>query len=395
MLRKILICIFIIKIYFLVVQTKLIQAQPEIDSTNHIIHVINQFEDYFVETIEDWDVPGAAVAIIKDNKIVYIRAYGIREVGRHEKVDIHTAFRLASVSKGFASMLTGLLVKDGVLKWDDKVVKYLPNFSLKSLKTTKSLTIRHILSHTSGLPAHTFTNLLEDDIPLPEIYLKLREVSSIAPVGNVYSYQNVLYSLICDIIKSATGKQYETLVRERIFVPLGMYDSSLGKDSFLAFSNHTMPHIRENFDWAATRIKNAYYAVPPSAGVNASILDMARWLRAMMGGEPEIISPEVIKQVTTPAIKTPQEKRKYRWRDRLRNAYYGLGWRIYDYAGSKIIYHGGWVEGYRAEIGFIPDDKIGIAVLMNCESMAANLILPAFFDMYLELTEFELIQSDF
>ena len=156
-----------------------------------------------------------------------------------------------------------------------------------------------------------------------------------------------------------------------------------------------MPHIRENFDWTATDIKSAYYAVPPSAGVNASILDMARWLRAMMGGEPDIISQKIIKQVTTPAIKTPQEKRKYRWRDQLSEAHYGLGWRIYDYAGSKIVYHGGWVEGYRAEIGFIPDEQIGIAVLMNCESMAANLLLPAFFDMYLNLTEFELIQIGF
>ena len=365
------------------------------DSTAHLAKVINRYEAFFREIMEDWDIPGAAVAIIKDDKIVYIKGRGIHEVGQHKKVDIHTIFRLASVSKGFASVLTGLLVEDGILRWDDKVVKYLPEFSLKNKKVTSNLTIRHILSHSSGLPAHTFTNLLEEDIPLSDIYLKLKDVSPIAPAGKVYSYQNVLYSLIGDIIKSATGKGYEELVTERIFLPLGMYDTSLGKESFVKSTNHTMPHIRQNFEWTTTDVKKAYYTVSPSAGVNASILDMARWLRAMMGGSPEIISSKVIQQVIKPAVTTPQEKRKYRWRDRLHDAHYGLGWRIYDYAATKIVYHGGWVEGFRAEIGFIPDEKIGIAVLLNCESMVANLFLPTFFDMYLNLDEIESIHSDY
>jgi len=113
----------------------------------------------------------------------------------------------------------------------------------------------------------------------------------------------------------------------------------------------------------------------------------------MMGGTPEIIAPDVINQVITPIIKTPQEKRKFRWRDHLKEAHYGLGWRIYDYGGATIVYHGGWVEGFRAEVGFIPDQKIGIAVLLNCETLAAALFLPTFFDMYLNFMVPDSIQT--
>jgi len=354
------------------------------DSTSHLVEIINRYEVFLQEIMEEWGDPGAAVAIVKGDRIVYISGFGIREIGQQEKVDIHTVFRLASVSKGFASVLAALLVEDGILYWEDEVIKYVPGFALKKSGATRNLTIRHILSHTSGLPAHTFTNLLEEDVPLSDIFGRLKEVRLIASPGKAYSYQNVLYNLICDIVKSATGRSYEELVAERIFEPLSMHDASLGKESFMASPNRAMPHIHQR---AATDIKQAYYSVPAAAGVNASILDMARWLRAMMGGVPEVISPKVIQQVTNPSIKTPQELGKYRWRERLRDAHYGLGWRIYDYAGTKIVYHGGWVEGFRAEIGFIPDEKIGIVVLLNCESMVANLFLPTFFDLYLNLAE--------
>jgi len=374
------------------ISTTTVFAQIKSDSTSHLVAVINRFEIFFVEKLVEWDVPGAAVAIVNDDQIVYMNSFGVRAVGQPEKVDIHTVFRLASVSKGFASVLTGLLVKDGILNWDDKVIKYLPRFTLKNPQKSNDLTIKHLISHTSGLPAHTYTNLLDADMPLGDIYQKLKEISLVAPLGKVYSYQNVVYSLISDIVKAATGKEYVQLMTERIFQPLGMYDASLDKEAFTTFNNFAQPHIQQGFGWTATEVRPGYYNVLPAAGVNASILDMARWLRAMMGGAPATISPEVIQQVTSPIVQTPQEKYKHRWRDHLQDAHYGLGWRIYDYAGTTIVYHGGWVQGFRAEMGFIPDQKVGIVVLLNCESMVANLFLPNFFDMYLNLVETDSIQ---
>ncbi len=379
-----------ISVIFLMVkfwsQPGIADAQTSIDNTFHLIEVIYQFERFVEDTMQKGQLPGLAVAIVKDNRIIYLNGFGVREIGRSDPIDIHTIFRLASVSKGFAGVLTGILVDQNKLNWDDRVCKYLPNFSLNDSRNTKNLTIRHLLNHTTGLPQHTFTDLVEDNMPFEEIVSRLNTVPVIAPVGKIYSYQNVVYSLIGEVVKSATGSDYKTLVTELIFESLDMTDASLGKEAFLSSANRALPHVRRNGGWATLEAKETYYNVLPAAGVNASIYDMAQWLRALMGGASDVISPYTIQEVTMPSIKTPRERWKHRWHEQVRDASYGLGWRIYDYAGHKLVYHGGWIQGYRAEVGFMPDQKIGIAVLMNFESLVAIEFLPTFFDLYLNLS---------
>ncbi len=360
-------------------------AQWRFDQSLHLIDAINRFETFVLDTMQRRQLPGLAVAIVRGNQIVYLNSFGVKEVGNPDPIDIHTIFRLASVSKGFASVLTGVLVQQGLLHWDDKVTKYLPNFRLHDAKNTQNLTIRHLLNHTTGLPQHTYTDLVEQNLTFPEMVSRLSAVPLIAPVGKIYTYQNVIYSLIGDVVQSATGRPYQELVAELIFEPLGMVDASLGKDGFLSSNNRALPHIQRNGGWITAPFREAYYNVLPAAGVNASIYDMAQWLRAMLGAAPHAISLETIQEVTTPSIRSPRERWKHRWREQVRDAHYGLGWRIYDYAGHKLVYHGGWIQGYRAEIGFMPDQKIGIAVLMNFESLVAIEFLPTFFDIYLNL----------
>ncbi len=366
-------------------QTDRAGAQWRFNQSVHLINAISRFETFVLDTMQRRQLPGLAIAIVKGNQIVYLNSFGVKEVGSPDPIDIHTIFRLASVSKGFASVLTGVLVDQGVLHWDDKVVKYLPNFRLHDAKNTQNLTIRHLLNHTTGLPQHTYTDLVEANLPLSEMINRLSSVPLIAPVGKLYSYQNVVYSLIGDVVQAATGRTYENLVAELLFEPLGMVDASLGKDALLSSNNRALPHIQRNGGWITAPIRDAYYNVPPAAGVNASIYDMAQWLRAMMGNFPQVVSEQTIREVTTPSIRSPRERWKHRWRDQVRDAYYGLGWRIYDYTGHKLVYHGGWIQGYRAEIGFMPEQKIGIAVLMNFESLVAIEFLPTFFDIYLNL----------
>ena len=377
----------IVFILMLIVPAVTFARSNNSDIAFNLDKILRKYELFVLNTLVEWEVPGMAVAIVKDNNVVFMKCYGVREVGQLGLINTLTQFRIASASKGFASVLTGLLVQGGTLNWNDPVIKYLPHFSLKSKKNTKELTIQHILSHTTGLPKHTYTDLVEANVPYDKIVEKLVEVPVVGAVGKYYSYQNVMYSLISDIIKSATGKAYKQLLTERILKPLKMYHTSLSRDDFLATQNRASPHIRRNHKWKPTKVKQAYYNVSPSAGVNASISDMAKWLRALMGGIPYIISPTVLKQVTTPVIKTPRQMRRSNWRPHLRNAFYGLGWRLYNYGGTNIVYHGGWVEGYRSEIAFIPEQKIGIVVLMNFESRVANVFLPAFFNMYLGLKE--------
>jgi beta-lactamase class C len=349
-------------------------------SLNHLHNVINEYDRFVEAKLAELGAPGAAIAIVSGDSIVYVKCFGVREIGRREAINPHTVFRIASLSKGFAAVLTGLLVQDSLLHWDDKVVKYLPDFSLKDASNTKNLTIRHVLSHTTGLPSHTYDNLLDDNVPLDNIIAQLTDVPAICRVGECYNYQNVAYSLIGKVIESATGRDYAQLLRTRLFSPLGMKDASLDYTTLAANANHASPHLKRRNQWTPTAVRATYYSAAPAAGINASIADMAQWLRALLGGKPNILPPAVIEAVSTPVIKTRREFRRYHWNGRARHAYYALGWRVFDYAGTKLVFHSGGLRGYVAQIAFIPEQELGLAVLLNAN--IENIFVSTFLDMY-------------
>jgi beta-lactamase class C len=159
-----------------------------------------------------------------------------------------------------------------------------------------------------------------------------------------------------------------------------MKDASLDYATLVANADHASPHIRRRRRWVSTPVNESYYAVTPAAGINASIADMAQWLKALLGQRPEIVSPAVLQDVSQPAIKTRRELRRYYWNGHVRHAYYGLGWRILDYSGVKIIFHAGGLKGYVAQIAFVPEHNLGIVVLLN--SSIENIFVSTFFDMY-------------
>ncbi|HEY4613482.1 MAG TPA: serine hydrolase domain-containing protein, partial [Bacteroidota bacterium] len=164
--------------------------------------LVVRYDAYIDDYLAERNAPGAAVAIVKDDRIVYLRGFGSRKVGGGEQVDTNTVFRIASLSKGFASALTALLVQDSVLRWDDRVVNYLPKFSLKKPANTRTMTIRHLLSHTTGLVPNAFDNLVEANVSLDVLTTRLREAPILYGVGEHYSYQNVAYCLIAPIVES-------------------------------------------------------------------------------------------------------------------------------------------------------------------------------------------------
>lgn len=346
----------------------------------HLDHVVKQYDQFVEQKLAELKAPGAAIAIVQGDSIVYMKCFGVRQIGQFDAITPHTTFRIASLSKGFAAVLTGLLVQEGVLHWDDPVIKYLPNFALKNSTHTQNLTIRHILSHTTGLPSHTYDNLLEAQVPYPAILEQLKTAPCVWPVGQNYNYQNVIYSLIGEVIKSATGSSYPELVQRRLFLPLKMRDASMTRDALLSNPNHASPHIRRRGKWMLTEVTEGYYEAAPAAGINASITDMAQWLRALLGNTPMVVSPQIIQEVSTPVIKTRRELRRYHWSGRTRHAYYGLGWRIFDYANTQLVFHSGGVRGFVSQIAFLPEKQLGIVVLLNAN--IENIFVSTFLDMY-------------
>lgn len=352
--------------------------------------VLEKYIPFVEATLNETQIPGAAIAIVSRDKVHYIHGFGYRNLKTKEPVNTHTVFRIGSLSKGFAADLTGILVEKGYLHWDDKVVSYLPNIALKSPKSTQNLTVRHLLSHQSGLPSHAYDNLIESHRPYHEIILSLNKLPLNCPVGQCYNYQNAAYSIVGNVLEVATTQHYNQLLKKHIFGPLQMHDASVTYQEITQNPNHATCHVGGNGKFAPCPIGKAYYAVAPAGGVNASIQDMANWVRAQLGAYPKVLSPQVLKEVQTPLVETRSELKQNHspWRrDRLRSAYYGMGWRIYDYAGSRMIFHGGALRGVSTAIGFMPQEDIGIVILTNSNIPIPGMMVAKFYDYYLGLPE--------
>jgi beta-lactamase class C len=343
-----------------------------------------EFVQYMEHELDSSKTVGAAFTIVNQGRIIYTGTYGERERGSGKEVDEHTLFRLASVSKGFAGVLASILEQEGVFSLNDKVVDIYPGFLLKDSASTADLSIRDLLSHTSGLVPYAFDNLVEDDQELSTIIDRLNEVDISAPPGELYGYQNVMFSMLDPIAERSTGLPYKDLLQEKIFNPLGMTDASVGPVDLERNSNLAYPHVKTRKGYVALHPYKGYYNVMPAAGVNASISDMGRWLLALLGYQQEWLPDTVISTISTPVVYTPLKWQYTRYWEPFRERYYSLGWRIYQYKGRKIMYHGGYIRGYRAEIAFCPAEDVGIAFMQNSPNNLASRFVPAFMDLILE-----------
>jgi beta-lactamase class C len=348
----------------------------------HLQKFLAEFESEISRLLELSHTPGASIAIVKDSSIIYLKGFGVKATGTSDSVNSETIFRLASVSKCFAPVLTGMLVEDSILHWDDKVTRYVPDFALKSPEQTAELNLKHILSHTMGLPYHTYTNLIEEGDDLHSMLSKLRDVNMINKVGKVYSYQNVAYSLISEVIQSASGKSYEQLMNERVFQPLGMDHASICYDSIRKNDNVAQPHKYTRKGLKTTPILSTYYNAAPAGGINASVSDMARWLTALLGHRKNIVSENILNEVFTPVIRAPYKNRNFRKWLRPTGSFYALGWRVLNFKDETLFYHGGYVNGYRSELAIDRKENIGVCVLTNLPGALADNAVPIFYKLY-------------
>ncbi|MFN4291774.1 MAG: serine hydrolase domain-containing protein [Permianibacter sp.] len=336
------------------------------------------FDRHFRQVLDSNQLPGGAYAIVRDGQIVRASGHGVRTIGGNEPVTDTTVFRIASVSKTFAAELTALLVKEGKLRWDDKVSAFVPQLQLKSTAHQQGLQIQHLLSQSTGFVSNAYDNLLDANVPLPKILPRFRELKPLCKPGQCYSYQNILFSLIEPAVERVTKQPYPQLVQQRLFQPLNMQQASIGLDAFLATANRAEPHIKKKGVWIPTKVQSGYYEVPPAAGVNASADDLGKWLIAQMGYNPDVVPPDVVAQLTEKRVRTVRDMRRKGWREHLTDAHYGLGWRIYEVGNEEIYLHAGWVKGYVAEVAYSKQRGTGLVVLLNAESSAINEITSAF-----------------
>jgi beta-lactamase class C len=365
--------------------SKTISKEPfEIKYSKEIQEVLTQFDSLFNINIQESGAVGGAVIITYKGQIAMTKCYGVKKAGERSPVDENTIFRLASVSKTITGVLAGILANKNILNLDDKVINYIPDLKLKFDESTNSITIRNLLSHTSGLIPYAFDGMVEDQVPLKQIMERLNEVEITAPPGLDYAYQNVIFSLFDIIVAEKTKKSFHSVIREMVFDPFGMKNASTDFESFQNNKNKAFPHQKTETGYTPIKLNDRYYITAPAAGVNASISDLGKFLIAISQKDDTLFSKEAREIVFTPQVKSNLKRSYYRNWDKINSKHYAIGWRIIDYKDHKIAQHGGYVAGYQSEIAVCEDEEIGIAILTNSPNSYFSEGVPTFLNLFFE-----------
>ena len=337
------------------------------------------YVEWLDSLLRENEIPGAALAIVSREGIMHLQTWGVREVDQRAPVTTDSVFRIASMSKTFAGAAATLLVEQNLQTWETRISDLFPDLRLGNGVSYRSITLKQVASHSTGLMPHSYSNLLDDGIGYESIKDRFADIPAVCKPGRCYGYQNVVFSLIGDVVEESTGSSYGQYLEEQIFRPLGMVSASVGLDPYQNDPNATVPHTKRQGQWRPVATNPAYYTTAPAAGINASVFDMTMWLRANLGAFPELLDEGVLNQLHTPVIETPYGNYFNRW-ESLENAYYGIGWRIFDLSGLRVVHHGGGVRGYRSEMAFSDEANIGLVLLINAESSAINEVIPTFFE---------------
>lgn len=332
------------------------------------------------------NTPGAALVVVENGRVALESVYGVKDKERGAPVTPATLFQLASLSKSFASAAAAILVEDTPINWDTPVLSRVSHLKFKEPAYGSAINLEHLLSQSTGLMPHAYTNLIEEPMSYEGILKQLHRVDFICAPGRCYSYQNLVFSLVGDLVETTVQQDYPTFVDARLFKPLRMDRASFGLQAFVGDADHANPHVRAGNEWVAVKPTEHYYKVPPAAGANASISDMREWLLAQLGHRPGVLSQDMLARLHQGVIRTSRRQAHYLPRQALGKVHYGLGWRVFDYADETgFVHHGGYVRGMRSEMVFNPSAQVGMVLLTNSEARGMKNVIFDFLDLRREV----------
>ncbi len=316
-------------------------------------------------------LPGAAVVWVVDGKVQPMLVHGFQSLDDIRPVTEETLFQLASLSKSFAAAAVSVAVAQGQLRWGMPVRQLLPTVRWSDSEFGSKLRVFHLANQSTGLLPHAFTNLVEDRVSYSRMVSRLNEVPFICAPGSCYSYQNVAFSLVGDVIRAGTGVGFSDYVQRHLFARLKMPTASLGAAA-LVDGRMASAHVFFDDRWRPVEHSKRYYKVLPAAGVNASISDMKRWLLAQLG-LIDGFTKEQLDTLQNRYIVSDRDGGHYPEDARIQQVGYGLGWRTFSFSGlSGFAHHGGYVRGMRSEMVFHRRLRSGMVFLTNSEPSKLN-----------------------
>jgi CubicO group peptidase (beta-lactamase class C family) len=330
---------------------------------------LKEIDQYAEKVMTDWHQPGMAIAVVKDDKVVFAKGYGKLNINEDRRVDENTLFAIASNSKAFLAASLAILVDEGKIKWEDKAAKYLPELVMYDPWVTKELTIRDMLTHRNGLA--TFSGDLlwyENTYSADEIIRHIRYLKPVSDFRTKFGYQNIMFIAAGQIVEKVSGKPWTEFVKERIFTPLGMSRTTTSVRNLP--DNAAFPHNESGGKLRVLHHGNVDGGAS-AAGINSSVADLSKWLRLQLGRGTfegkKIVSSQRIWELWQPYLSEqyPQSIEKNSPTRHFTGV--GMGWFTYDYQGKKIVNHSGGLDGMLSYTVLIPEDNLGFVVLTNSE----------------------------
>ncbi len=331
------------------------------------------------------NVPGMAIAIVEDGKVALVRGYGVRKLGSTEAVDADTIFPTGSTGKAVTAAALAILVDDGKLAWDDKVIDHLPDFRMHDPWVTREMTVRDLLVHRSGLGlgAGDLLYVPRTSRSRTDVVRALRPITPATSFRSGYAYDNILYVVAGEVVAAVSGQSWESFIRERVFKPAGMKSSVSDENERFANPNRAQPHARIG---GRVRGLGEQQVLPereglgqvaaPAGGLSSSANDLARWLQVQLaqGALPEggnrLYSETVAREMWTPQVLLPLRQFPAPISEiSPQFSSYALGWNVQDYRGVKLIQHGGAVFGVLTMVVLVPDHKLGFSLQINSEDV--------------------------
>lgn len=352
-----------------------------------------QIDKLAEQTMEAFNVPGIAVAVVKDDRVVHMKGYGVSSIITGKKTDENTLFAIASNSKAFTAAALGILVDEGKISWETKVIDVIPEFRLYNAYVTEDFNIKDLLTHRSGMGLGAGDLMLWPDsstFTKEEIIHNLRYLKQTSPFRTKYDYDNLLYLVAGEVVGRVSGQSWEQFIEERIMKPLGMESSSPSPGMARDRSNMIDAHVPVN---GVLQVVPIYESdlLNPAGGIISSVADMTKWVMMQLnhGKYGENNGRQLLMERTHREMWTPQTIIPVRAGGPYNSHFagYGLGWRLTDVSGYLQASHTGGLAGIVTQVTLIPELKLGIIVFTNQqEGSAFTSITNAIKDGYLGVT---------
>lgn len=347
-------------------QTFPFKLQRKADPSEAAASALGGFDEFVQSAMKSWNVPGLAIAMVKDGKVVLAKGYGLRNIQANLPVTPDTIFAIGSSTKAFTTMAMGILVEEGKLAWDEPVKTYLPKFALKDEVAGKGMTPRDLVTHRSGLPRHDLV-WYNAKLTRPELVARLPYLEANKDFREKFQYQNLMFLTAGHLAAEVAGTSWEEVIRSRILDPIGMKNSNFAVSESQKGSDFATPYTL-NEKKALDIPFRAIDAMGPAGSINSSVNDMTKWLQLNLGGGQvagkRIVAPRQVQDMHRPQMVIQTFPGLFEDPE-VQQPSYGLGWIIESYRGKKRVHHGGNIDGFSAQVSMLPDEGIGVVVLSN------------------------------